>query len=234
MWNQIKKEWLISIRTNGIMVLFIVLIQAILPFLMGKELYELVTDQELLKQMLSNTMLYFPLMSMPLTAMLLAEAVMSEERKERILQVLFANGVEINIIWKSKIIFAFAISYVVNAICILLALIYLRITYGVWVTMDWYHGGIVFGIFPILALAVIDIMVTLLWISKTARLYVGFLPSISYIGLMYLSTVKSDLFSRFLTVEMAIGVIISVLLIVVVTECIINKLSKEYLINVNS
>lgn len=233
MWNQIKKEWCISIRSNGILILFIALIQAIFPFMLGNDIYKLITNQEILKVTLLNTILYFPLMSMPLVAMLVAEAVMSEERKERILQVLFANGVEKKVIWKSKIIFACVISYVFNVICVLLAMFYLKITYGVWLSMDWYHGIRIFLMFPLLAFAIIDIMVTLIWTRKEAKLYIGFLPSLSYIGLIYLSSVKNDLFTQLFNNEMLFWVIIGVSLVFVISECIVSKLTKEYLINVN-
>lgn len=232
--NLIKKEVTVSLRAMGGMLLLVLLAQFIVTFYLNKDVFEAITDQEILNSVFVSSIMLYPLMLIPLIAVVLINAVMAEEKKERILQVLFANGVSAKQIWRSRVFAASVISYVVNCLGIIISFVYVRVAFHMWIDIGIKDFFDMFLLLPLVAIAVVNIMCLLMWSSKTAQLFVGFMPCISYIGFMYLGTVQFDFFGK-LNSAVAECVVLGVVVFVVIgCEMIARKISKEYLVNIQS
>lgn len=234
MANLIKKEIIVSLRAVGGMLLLLLLMQFVVIFYMNKGVYETITDQAILNSVFVSTIMLSSLMLIPLIAVLSINAVMAEEKKERILQVLFANGVSVKQIWRSRIFATSVISYVVNFLGLIISFIYIRVAYHMWIGIGLKDFFDMFLLLPSVAIAVVNIMCLLMWSSKTAQLFVGFIPSISYIGFMYLGTVQFDFFGKLNNPIVECIILGIVVLVIAGCEVIAKKISKEYLISVLS
>lgn len=234
MKNLIKKEVVVSLRAMGGMLFLLLLVQFVLTFYMNKDVYEAITDETILNAVLVSSIMYFPLMLIPMSAVVLISAVIAEEKKERILQVLFANGVSSKQIWRSKILVTSGISYILNCIAVLSSFIYAKIVYGIWVDIDFKEFFDMFLLLPLLAIAVVNIICLLMWSNKTAQSFVGFIPCISYIVCIYLSTLQVELLDKLNSGTLECIILVIMALIIGGCEVIATKLSKEYLINIHN
>lgn len=232
MINMIKKEMMVSLRTMGMLVMLVPVIQLCATFLLGRDTLLTMKDTLVLNDVLVNTIMYFPAMQMPMVAMLLFQAVISEERKQRIIQVLFANGVSAQKIWRSKILTVISISYIVNVVGIWLGMFYVRIEYGIWLKFSIINLLYLYVLIPLISMIFVHIICLISWISKRADSFVGFLPGISYVGCMYMNMFRVKL--SFEISNLAWGCIIILISFIVFIGCewIAKSISKEHLVNI--
>lgn len=232
--NLIKKELIISLRTMGIMALFILAVQFITTFYINKDVYEAIADKVILNDVLVSTIMFFPIMLIPLIGVVLISAVATEEKKEKIVQILFANGVSAQQMWRSRIIAATSISYIGNFVGIIISLIYVRIAYNMWLNFDIKEVFNLFLLIPLVAIAVVNIICLLMWISKTAQSFVAFIPAISYIGFTYLISVHPKIVGKLNDFALACIILAIVLFVIIGCDMIAKKINKEYLVNIHS
>ena len=234
MRNLIKKDIIVGLRTMGALIVLILGAQFILILGMNKEVCETITDEETLNTVLVSLIMYFPLMLMPMIGVFVSEAIVTEEKKERILQVLFANGVSITSIWRSRVIVVCSVAYIVSLLGIAISLIYIRIAYGLWLRFGLWEFWNTFILIPLITLAVINIICLISYVYKAAQSIVGMIPAIAYLIFMYLSSVQVKLFSSFN--NLLVGGIILLIVACTIISCdyLVRKISREYLINVQS
>lgn len=231
MINMMKKEIMVSLRTIGMILLLVPIVQLGATFYMSRETLLTIKDTAVLNGVLVNTILYFPAMQIPMVAMLMFQAVISEERKQRIIQVLFANGVSAERIWRSKILAVISVSYLFNVAGIWLGMIYVRLQYRIWLKFSVIELVYVYVMIPLIAMMFANMICLLSWVSKKADAFVGFLPGISYVGCMYM-----NMFQIKLHIEVSNwmwGCIILLLSFVVFAGCewIAKNISREHLVN---
>ena len=132
MKNLIKKELLVSLRTTKVLLLFICIVHIMATLYINKDIYSAIDNRSFLNSAFVYAIMLFPIMLIPLFSTILINAVMTEEKNEKIVQVLFANGVRILQMWWSRVIVVTSISYLGNLLATIIAFIYIRVVYNMW------------------------------------------------------------------------------------------------------
>ncbi len=234
MLNLMKKELKVGFSTVGIIVVLIPLCECVATLFMSKSSLDLVQDVQLLKGIITNMMMYFPAMQIPMIETLLMQSVLGEERRNRIISVLLANGVAPQKIWRSKVLMAMGTAYILNLFSIIIGILYVKVVYGIWINMNLQVSTYLFLLVPMISFAFGSIICLLIWISRRGQFFIGFIPALSYFACMYMSLLHININARMNEVLFSLGIIFLSVTVIMVCDLVAGSVKKEYLVSMES
>jgi len=226
----IWKDSIISLRSLWGLIILITIIGSSPTLFIAWQLVEVTNDKELFSILLRNNFLFFPAMLIPMIGTVVFQTTLNEDRKSKALQILVADGIISEYIWISKLITSIIISYTFTFISSMIALIFSKILFQVWVSFDVLSLIIMIIIIPIISFTVLSIIGVIMWSSKQGHTLAGFIPVFSYIGCMYLNMyiMENNLVPKTGLILLLFAVSIIIFLVNIL---IVKNLSKEYIIN---
>lgn len=234
MINLMLKEFKVGMRTMGLIIIMFPVLQCIVTLYMAQDALNSINDIHILREIVTNTLMYFPAMQIPMIATLLIQSVITEERKQKIIQVLFANGISPQKLWRSKMLTGMSVSYVLSTVGILIGIIYVRIFYKIWIDTSPKTILYLMVVIPIVSMVFANIICLGIWLSKRGQFFIGFVPSLSYIVCMYMSLLQVkfniDIDERIL----AFIIVLISFIGIYVCDIIARKVNKEYLVNIET
>lgn len=229
MKNLMWKEFKIGIQTVGILIILIPIIECIPTLFLSREYFATIKDFEVLRVVATNTIMYFPAMQIPMIGTLMFQSVINEERKQKIISVLLANGIKPKELWRSKILAGICTSYVMSLFGVIIGVLYCRLVYHVWIQVNYKSMMYLLIIFPAISLAFLDLISLVIWTSKKGQFFAGFIPAISYIGCMYLNLFQADIHVKISETFFFCMILLLAGLIFLICDVIAKNMSKEYL-----
>ncbi|MDE6314139.1 MAG: hypothetical protein K2M46_11095 [Lachnospiraceae bacterium] len=229
-----KKEFKVGMRVIGLIIIMFPVLQGILTLYMAQESLNSINDTQVLREVVTNTLLYFPAMQIPMIATLLIQSVITEERKQKIVQVLFANGISPKKLWRSKILTGMSVSYILSFFGILIGIIYVRFVYHIWIDVNLNTMMYLMVVIPIVSMVFVNVICLLMWLSKKGQFFIGFIPSLSYIVCMYLSILQVQFHVNIDDRIFACIIILVSIIGMYMCDIIAQKVSKEYLVNIEA
>ncbi len=227
----LRKE-LLSFKKQVLLVFFSLAIPVMLvAFTLYESVHAFGTDitDEIKSYLISYQMQFIPIYSIPTTIIMAFSKSVTDERKEKTNDVLMAIGIPQKTIWTAKILFVYILSIVVLAFEYFIYLIFCQLLLGVFPSLTLMAGALIFFVMPVLCLAVSMVLCLLYWVLKNnalVSLFPTFLMYIAVFGSMKLQDHKFG----------AGWVVIPLLMISVsyiISISIINKISNEYISNLN-
>lgn len=234
MVNLMMKEFKVGMRTMGMIIVMFPVLQCIVTLYMAQESLNSINDIQLLRGIVTNTLMYFPAMQIPMIATLLIQSVITEERKQKIIQVLFANGISPQKLWRSKIFTGMSVSYVLSSVGTLIGIVYVRIVYNIWIDVSPKTILYLTVVVPMVSMVFVNIICLLMWLSKRGQFFIGFIPSLSYIVCMYMSILQVKFNINIDDRIFACIIILISMIGIYVCDIIARKVSKEYLVNIEA
>ncbi len=228
------KDCKVGLRSVGILIVFITLV-GYLPILwiVGEQIKAIDNDPIMLALYLKTSILFLPAMQIPMIGTLVFQTTLNEDRKNKALQVLVADGTQPNRIWSAKLMASLIIAYGLSCISLLIALVFSRILFRLWIPFDFESLLMVILIVPIISFSFLSIIGTIMWSSRQGQALAGLLPVFSYIGCMYFNMYLAD---KNMLIHLGLLILLFVIsaLIFFINIILVKHLNNEYIINIQT
>lgn len=231
MKNLISKELKVGFRLSGFMVMFSAVLGGFAPIFFSYETVREIKDSLIIQESIKMCALFLPAMLIPMVGTVFLETTLNEERKNRILHVLMASGLEPQNIWEAKIIAASLVAYICIFIPFCAVWLYGLLLFQIKIYFDTRFIIMYFVFIPAIAIAFLNLIGIIMWGSRRGQFLAGFMPLLSYISCLYLSLY---LLENKTSINFWILGATTVLAFAVSFICrfIVKRISKEYIVNI--
>ncbi|MCL2051810.1 MAG: hypothetical protein FWG91_08800 [Lachnospiraceae bacterium] len=227
----IKNEFRLCFRTIGI-VLFLALFGGIPMLLLSMAEVNSINDTSVINNLLRSSLIFLPAMLIPLIGTAVFQTSLNEERKNRILNILLADGVKPNTIWVSKMAASITIAYGISLCSLIISILFIRVSHGILINLDLESILMLLFVVPVISITFFSIIGTIMWYSKQGMFFAGLLPLVSYMGILYLNVY---LIENNKSINAAMILLLALLSLAVFLVCMIiaKKVKKEHIVNMS-
>lgn len=136
----------------------------------------MMTQPAVLRMTVTISLTYIPLIVIPFYANAIMVRSLVEEKMKQSLMPLLATGVDPAVVWLTKLLTAFCLSYLLSLISVLLNYGMIRLYYGLDVTVS--SGALLYLLvaLPVVALALQAVMAFLFWTLRQGNIVASMVP----------------------------------------------------------
>lgn len=190
-------------------------------------------ERDIVEALLSTSFVFMSPMTISIIISLLLTSSFSVEIKDRTIIYLLANGFRQQDIWLSKLVAAFICSYFSLIFSNLIFEVAVYVQWGFWIALSIEQLLLMLVIFPFISLVFSAVLWLLMWITKSlGNMIAGVFPTGLYMFSMYFcqKLVEKNIIINWYIV-MAVITVTFVILLLIRTG--VNRVSKEYWVNIH-
>ena len=233
MKNMIKKEMILMFRSSKWILIGWCLFQVFMPLFFVKEIADLIRDQELLNHLFVGVIIFYPLMTIPIICVLIFTGSINEERRQGILKILLANGVDAKEIWRSKLFSSLLVAEIISLLTEGVSLCFIRALKGFWLDFSTKEMLFLLLFFPFLAGVLSGCLCLVLWIFKQGQLFATMIPFIIFFGCCFAQFTQTNIIEKF-NGYIICGIVMGGILLLILMEMVVGLIKKEYIVNLGS
>ena len=225
----LKKDFLLFLKIGGpLLCLVVSFITPIICCVIYSDF-----DTSLVKPLLSTSLVFMSPMAISIIISLLLTSSFAIEIKDRTIIYLLANGFRQQDVWMSKLIAAFVCSYITLCVSNLIFEVAVYIQWGIWMDFSIESILLMMIIFPFISLVFSGVLWFVMWVTKSlGSMIAGIFPTGLY---MFSMIFCQKLVEKNIDINwyFVIAVLFVTFVILFFLGVGVNKVSKEYWVNIH-